>query len=71
MNQLIGLLNHPGDGSSLLTGDAEGGTTGPDTARCRVQRLPLRIPHACIAYRQIDPPSPELLDRVLEGLKRL
>jgi hypothetical protein len=71
VNQLIGLLNHRGDGLPTLAEGADGGTATPDTTRCRAQRLPRRIPHACIAYRQTEPPSPELLDRVLEGLKRL
>jgi hypothetical protein len=71
VNQLIGLLNHHGDGLPTLAEGAGDGAAYPDTTRCRVQRLPRRIPHACIAYRQIDPPTPELLDRVLEGLKRL
>jgi hypothetical protein len=71
VNQLIGLLNHhPGDGLPLAE-DADGDTAGPDTTRCRAQRLPRRIPLACIVYRQTEPPSPELLDRVLQGLKRL
>ena len=71
MNQLIGLLNHDGDGLPTLTEDAEDGVAWPYTIRCRAQRLPRRIPHACIAYRQAEPPSPELLDRVLKGLMRL
>jgi hypothetical protein len=71
VNQLIGLLNHGGDGLLSLAEGADGGTPGPDTTRCRAQRLPRRIPHACMAYRQAEPPSPELLDRVLRGLKRL
>lgn len=71
MNQLIGLLNHDGDGLPTLTEGAENGTAWPYTIRCRAQRLPRRNPHACIAYRQAEPPSPELLDRVLKGLMRL
>jgi hypothetical protein len=71
VNQLIGLLNHRVDGLPTLAEGAESGTASPDTTRCRAQRLPRRIPYACIAFRQIEPPSPELLDRVLRGLKRL
>jgi len=71
VNQLIGLLNHRGDGLPTLAEAADGGVAYPDTTRCRAQRLPRRIPYACIAYRQTEPPTPELLDRVLEGLKRL
>ena len=71
MNQLIGLLNHDGDGLPTLTEGADSSPAYPDTTRCRAPRLPRRIPYACIAYRQADPPSPELLDRVLRGLKRL
>ena len=71
MNHLIGLLNHRVDGLPTLAEAAEGGTAWPDTTRCRAQRLPRRVPHACLAYQLADPPSPELLDRVLRGLKRL
>ena len=71
MNQLIGLLNHDGDGLLTLTEGAENGAARPDTTRCRVPRLPRRIPYACIAYRHAEPPSPELLDRILKGLMRL
>jgi hypothetical protein len=68
--QLIGLLTY-GDGRPALADGAESGAAYPDTTRCRAPRLPQRIPHACIAYQQTEPPTPELLDRVLEGLKRL
>ena len=71
MNQLISLLTHDGDGLPRLTDGAENGPSSPETTRCRAQRLPRRLPRACIAYRSGEPPSPELLDRVLEGLKRL
>jgi hypothetical protein len=71
VNQLISLLNHDGDGLPRLSGGAENGPSSPDTTRCRAQRLPRRIPRACVAYRSAEAPSPELLDRVLEGLKRL
>lgn len=70
MNQLIGLLTY-GDGRPALAESAGSGAAYPDTTRCRSPRLPRRIPHACLAYRQTEPPTPELLDRVLEGLKRL
>lgn len=70
MNQLIGLLKY-GDGLVALAEGAGSGAAYPDTTRCRAPRLPRRIPHACIAYRQTEPPTPELLDRVLRGLKRL
>jgi hypothetical protein len=71
VNQLIGLLNHDGDARSRLTEGVRTGPVSPDTARCRAQRLPRRIPRACTAFWPIEPPSPELLYRVLEGLKRL
>ena len=71
MNQLIGLLNHDGVGLPALAVGAESGVAYPDPTRCRAPRLPRRIPHACIAYRQTEPPTPELLDRVLKGLRRL
>ncbi len=68
MNQLIGLLTYR-DGRPAR---AEGsGAANPDTTRCRAPRLPRRIPRACIAYQQTEPPTPELLDRVLKGLRRL
>lgn len=70
MNQLIILLDGDGDALSGLTEIAGSGLV-PDTARCRAQRLPRRMSRTCFAYRKAEPPSPELLDRVLEGLKRL
>jgi hypothetical protein len=71
VNQLIGLLNHDGVGLPTLAESAESGVAYPDHTRCRAPRLPRRIPHGCIAYRQTEPPTPELLDRVLKGLRRL
>jgi hypothetical protein len=69
--KLISLLASEGDARPVRTEIVARGLVFPDTARCRAPRLPRRVPHACIAYRQTDPPSPELLGRVLEGLKRL
>ncbi|MGH3070190.1 MAG: hypothetical protein ACRDMI_16620 [Streptosporangiaceae bacterium] len=71
MNQLISLLGKDGDELLRVTYLAESGEVFPDTARCHAHRLPQRMPRACLAYRKADPPSPELLSRVLEGLKRL
>ena len=71
MYKLIGLLGNEGDARPERTESAASGAVFLDTARCRAQRLPRRVPHACMAYRQTEPPSPELLGRVLEGLKRL
>lgn len=70
MNQLIILLGNDGDGEPGHTETAASGPVFPDSGRCRAQRLPRRMPRACIAFRT-EPPSPELLGRVLEGLKRL
>jgi hypothetical protein len=68
---LIGLLASDGDARPGRRKIATSGAVFPDTAPCRAQRLPRRVPHACLAYRQTEPPSPELLGRVLQGLKRL
>jgi hypothetical protein len=69
--KLIGLLGNEGDARPGRTETPASGAVFMDAARCRAQRLPRRMPYACIASRQTDPPSPELLGRVLEGLKRL
>ena len=75
MFKLISLMVGDGDARPGRTEIVASGLVFPDTARCHAQRLPQRlprrVPRACIAYRQTDPPSPELLGRVLEGLKRL
>jgi hypothetical protein len=68
---LITLLASDGDARPGRTEIVASGTVLPDTTPRRAQRLPRRMPHACLAYRQTDPPSPELLGRVLEGRKRL
>jgi len=68
---LIGLLGNEGDARPGRTETPASGAALMDTARCRAQRLPQRMPYTCIAYRKTEPPSPELLGRVLEGLKRL
>jgi hypothetical protein len=69
--KLISLLASESEARPGRTEIVARGPVFPDTAQCRAPRLPRRVPHACIAYRQTDPPSPELLGRVLEGLKRL
>jgi hypothetical protein len=71
VNQLIILLGNDGGELPGLTDVAGSGPMFPDVARCRTQRLPRRVPRACLAYRHTGPPSPELLSRVLEGLRRL
>ena len=70
MNQLIILLGNDGDGVRGHTDTAASGPVFPDSGRCRAQRLPRRMPRTCVAFRT-EAPSPELLGRVLEGLKRL
>jgi hypothetical protein len=69
--KVISLLGNEGDARPGRTDTAAAGAVFPDTTRCRAQRLPRRMPYTCIAYRQAERPSPELLGRVLEGLKRL
>jgi hypothetical protein len=69
--KLISLVASDGDARPGGTEIVASGLVFPDTARCHAQPLPRRVPHGCIAYRQTEPPSPELLSRVLEGLKRL
>ena len=71
MFKLISLLASEGDARPGRMEIVASGPVFPDITRCRAQRLPRRVPHACIAYQQAEPPSPELLGRVLEGLKRL
>ena len=71
MFKLISLVASDGDARPGRTEIVASGLVFPDTVRCHAQRLPRRVPHFCIAYRQTEPPSPELLGRVLEGLKRL
>ena len=71
VNQLITLPGSDGDELPGFTDTTGAGPEFGEIAQCRAQRLPRRMPRACLAYRHTGPPSPELLSRVLEGLKRL